>query len=70
MVNRRLVVYDPRNRQVQPGMETVFTDMKAGWNELLVKTEFDPDRGGFYLQLYGMDGAPLPITTSTAAPAP
>ena len=55
---------DPYLKQSKPGAVTVATQLRAGWNNLLVKSIDDGRNWGFHLQLVGKDGAPIPGAVS------
>jgi len=58
------ILRDPYLKQSRPGAAIVATQLRAGWNNLLVKSIDDGRRWGFYLQLAGKDGAPIPGAVS------
>ena len=68
-LNRRLVTGVSGARSAAPGQDKVDVELKAGWNEVLVKIHQSHGGWGFYFELLDPDGRSWP-DLSYACPAP
>jgi len=59
-VNGKLVVSHDIQRGAAPGQEQVAVELKAGWNEVLLKITQGHGGWGFYFDLLTPDGKPMP----------
>jgi hypothetical protein len=67
-INGQRVLSHDIARGAAPGQEKAEVELRAGWNEVLLKITQDQSGWGFYLDLLGEDGQPLP--DSRYAPKP
>ncbi len=58
-LNGTLILSVPGARSAAPGQDRVPVDLKAGWNEVLVKVPQSHGGWGFYFDLLAPDGKPM-----------